>query len=91
MPNDDSVEEQYHPQYYYDYYEDRFLEDEDYYNDPNEFTPRIEGTELEIGLAFLWSNYFPIITSRVNNGQRKYYLFDVIKVWQTVELDDINE
>lgn len=75
----------YYGKYYYDpyFYDEKF--DEDDYEDPNEFIPRIEGTELEMGIAFLCSNYFPIITSRVNNGQRKYYLFDFIKIWQTVE------
>lgn len=53
---------------------------EDYYEDPSKFIPRIEGTELECGVVFLGSNYFPIMTSRVNKGKRKYYLFDFIKI-----------
>lgn len=71
-------EELYGDEIYEDYYED-------YYEDPNKFIPRIEGTELECGIALLGSNYFPIMTSRVNKGKRKYYLFDFIKIWQAVE------
>ena len=59
--------------------------DEFYDEDSSKFIPRIEGTELECGVALLGSNYFPIMTSRANKGKRKYYLFDFIKVWQTVD------
>ena len=73
----------YYNKYYYD---DNFSsENEDFYKDPNEFVPRISGTELELGVTILNFNYFPILTSRVNGNKRKYYLFDLIKIWQSNE------
>ena len=75
------------PLRYEELYDDELYED--YYEDPNKFISRIEGTELEFGVAFLGSNYFPIMTSRVNKGKRKYYLFDFIKVWQTNNVEKI--
>lgn len=84
MLRDELLEEEYYSRYY-GYHGDFCNEEIDDYDDPNEFIPRIKGTELEMGIAFLWFNYFPIITSRVNDGIRKCYLFDFIKIWQTIE------
>jgi len=58
---------------------------EDYYEDPSKFIPRIEGTELELGITFLSLNYLPILTSRRDGRRVKYYLFDLIKIWQAIE------
>jgi len=83
MPNSDLLEEQYNPQYYDDYglYDDS----DDYWEDPSKYIPRIEGTELELGITFLNFNYFPILTSRKNGRKVKYYLFDFIKILEVVE------
>ena len=53
--------------------------------DPSKYIPRIEGTELELGITFLNFNYFPILTSRKNGRKVKYYLFDFIKILEVVE------
>ncbi len=83
MQNSDLLEEQYDPQYY-DYY--GLYNDSDYYwEDPSKYIPRIEGTELELGITFLGLNYLPILTSRKEGRRVKYYLFDFIKILEVVE------
>lgn len=68
-------------------YEELYGEElyEDYYEDPSKFVPRIDGTELELGITFLSFNYFPILTSRKSGRKVKYYLFDFIKILEIVE------
>lgn len=64
------------------------FEDEDYEKDfeamLGKYTPRIEGTELEFGIVFLYPDYFPILTSRINGTKKRNIIFfDFIKMWQT--------
>ena len=58
---------------------------ENYYEDSSKYIPRIEGTELELGITFLSFNYLPILTSRKKGRKVKYYLFDFIKILEVVE------
>ena len=85
MPNDDLLKDQYYPRYYDDFYGYNDSENDDDWVDPSQYVPRIEGTELELGITFLGLNYLPILTSRKEDRKLKYYLFDFIKIWQTVE------
>lgn len=71
----------YYPKYsIYDFNDNKDFE-EDYFEGSSEFIPRVEGTELELGVTFLNLNYLPILTSRVVENKRKYYLFDTLKIW----------
>ena len=74
MPYEDLYKEQYCPQYY-----------DEYWEDPSQYIPRVEGTELKLGITILDFNYLPILTCRNDGRKVKYYLFDFIKIWQTVE------
>lgn len=73
----------YYPKYYWGNLNNF---EEDYYDDPSEFIPRIKGTELLLGITFMNFNYIPILTSRVVENKRKYYLFDVIKIWTSKDI-----
>ena len=60
MLSDDLLEEQHYPQYYDDFYGYYDFTNDDDWKDPSQYIPRIEGTELELGITFLSLNYLPI-------------------------------
>ena len=72
--NNETVDINDYSKYYYNFEENEYLHS-------NQFIPRIEGTELLVGIAFMNSNYVPILTSRVADDKRKFYLFDILKIW----------
>lgn len=77
---------------YYEYYDESTNmlncenQEEEIYIDKSQYIPRIEGTELILGITILDWNYLPIITCRQDKNIRKYYLFDFIKILEAWEL-----